>query len=292
MFIHKSATIHVLTHNSVTHDDKGSETALGDMLVNDTLETHGTSSAHTLNFHSIQGDVPTNTSTQHFKNSPFDDISKDASCSVQCGNDIHIIKVSYGSSNIFEIRNEKLETKQQLRKPTKPKVSAAYIIDYFRILNGNMLSDIDINVAQELIKKQFVNMPGLQNVLLGVTYEVVSREMIQIINNGAFHWLLLSTVGCENGHINMFDSMATRSELPMHVQMQIASLLACPFKQVHFHYQACQQQTGGVDCGLFAIAFAIDICLGSKVDSMTYKQSSMRQHLFQCLQSGKFTSFP
>lgn len=167
-------------------------------------------------------------------------------------------------------------------------------MDYSRILNGNMLSDIDINVAQELIKKQFVNMPGLQNVLLGatLTYEVVSHEMIQIINNGAFHWLMLSTVGCEDGHINVFDSMATRSELPMHVQMQIASLLACTFKQVHFHYQACQQQTGGVDCDLFAIAFAIDICLGSKVDSMTYKQSSMRQHLFQCLRSGKFTSFP
>lgn len=29
--------------NSVTHDDKGSGTALGDMPVDDTLETHGTS---------------------------------------------------------------------------------------------------------------------------------------------------------------------------------------------------------------------------------------------------------
>lgn len=76
-------------------------------------------------------------------------------------------------------------------------------------------------------------------------------------------------LGCEDEHIFVFDSTATRSELPMHVQVQIASLLACPFKQVHFHYHACQQQIGGVDCGLFAIAFAIDICLGSKVDSMT-----------------------
>lgn len=61
--------------------------------------------------HSVQGDVPTNTSTLHFKNSPFDDISKNASCSVQCDNYIHIINVSHGSSNIFEIRNEKLEIK-------------------------------------------------------------------------------------------------------------------------------------------------------------------------------------
>ena len=57
-------------------------------------------------------------------------------------------------------------------------------------------------------------------------------------------------------------------------------------------YQPCQQQIGGMDCGLFAIAFTIDTCMAQNLASILYNQSAMRQHLQNCFKATHFISFP
>ena len=52
------------------------------------------------------------------------------------------------------------------------------------------------------------------------------------------------------------------------------------------------RQKGADDCGLFAIAFAVDLCNGDDPAKVNYKQVEMRKHLVQCLKNGVMLPFP
>ena len=47
-----------------------------------------------------------------------------------------------------------------------------------------------------------------------------------------------------------------------------------------------QQQSGVKDCGLFALAYAIEICQGDDPCMASFKQGAMRSHLYKCLLKG------
>ena len=52
------------------------------------------------------------------------------------------------------------------------------------------------------------------------------------------------------------------------------------------------KQIGGKDCGLFAIAYDIDLLIGNDQDKIRYDQTRMRHHLIACLTSEKVTPYP
>ncbi len=49
---------------------------------------------------------------------------------------------------------------------------------------------------------------------------------------------------------------------------------------------------GGSDCGLFAIAFAVDLCTGKDPHVCSYEQNQMRKHLHECFEKGLMIPFP
>ena len=55
-----------------------------------------------------------------------------------------------------------------------------------------------------------------------------------------------------------------------------------------------QVQQGGVDCGLFAIAFAYELAAGNagNPSDVSFEQGKMREHLVKCLERGLFKPFP
>jgi hypothetical protein len=53
----------------------------------------------------------------------------------------------------------------------------------------------------------------------------------------------------------------------------------------------CQQQINSADCGLFAIAFAVELAFGNDPSFVSFDQSAMRAHFCSCLENG-FTPFP
>ena len=53
-----------------------------------------------------------------------------------------------------------------------------------------------------------------------------------------------------------------------------------------------QQQDGVHDCGLFAIAYGTEECLGRRPEPANFEQALMRQHLIKCLQKESFDPFP
>ena len=53
-----------------------------------------------------------------------------------------------------------------------------------------------------------------------------------------------------------------------------------------------QQQKGGRDCGVFAIAFVFHAAMGDNVSGLQFDQLKMRHNLMKCLRKQKFTPFP
>ena len=117
--------------------------------------------------------------------------------------------------------------------------------------------------------------------------------MIQILHRGDIksgHWFTISTVDCKEGTINWYDSIY--NDLDKESKQQICAIIKPAGKNLIFQKCPVQNQVGGSDCGLFAIAFAVSICLGVNPSKFIYDQENMRRHLTECLENQKFSNFP
>ena len=146
------------------------------------------------------------------------------------------------------------------------------------------LTDNLINAAQQLLKRAFPAVPGLQDVIKGIvfSYEVESGEFVQVVNNHHGHWLTVSTIGT----LHPVGMTSTG------VKAQIATLLHTEAKEITLNLMNVHIQAGGCDCGLFAIANATALAFGHSPGSFQYNQHKMRQHLFSCFQKQQILHFP
>lgn len=155
------------------------------------------------------------------------------------------------------------------------------------------LNDNHISAAQYLLKKQHPDMSGLQPPILQCTqtFEVHhNREFIQCLNLANNHWIMVSTVGCVPGVVNVYDSL--RLGLSTSVKRTIANLLHTNKPTIVIQQARMQLQSGGADCGLFAIATATAICNGQDPENIRFDQRQMRQHLLKCLDDKLLLPFP
>lgn len=153
------------------------------------------------------------------------------------------------------------------------------------------LYDTEINAGQILLKKQFPLVDGLCDpAIKGHLVDPATSEFVQIINVGR-HWLCLSTIGVScPGTVRVFDSLFSKPNA-------ITSEHGCPMllhtgDAVTFINEKVQKQIGFADCGLFALAFATDLCQGFDPTTQSYDQSLMRQHYVNCLESATMSPFP
>ena len=112
-------------------------------------------------------------------------------------------------------------------------------------------------------------------------------ETIQIAHNGAHHWVLLSSL---KGMVTIYDSLNMK---PSESLIKQLTQLFSPDLSVPVYQQIqCIKQHGTFDCGIFAIAYAIDLLHGNNPHQITYDQSKMRNHLIHCFEQRKLYNFP
>ncbi len=190
------------------------------------------------------------------------------------------------------------------------------------LLSGAMLTDTHMHAVHKLLKKQFPGVQGCQSTLLQQNkgFTAVSGEgmyiylvlhvrvftvprdatyyifltlisAVQIHYNGAVHWVASSNVG---GELKLYDSKAA-DVLPSSIDEQLAAIYqghrgstdALMVTRV-----PVQQQEGGVDCGLFAVAFAFHLLHGDNIRRLTFDQGKMRRHLVECFERQELKPFP
>ncbi|KAL2098431.1 hypothetical protein ACEWY4_007638 [Coilia grayii] len=122
------------------------------------------------------------------------------------------------------------------------------------------------------------------------TLPAATQGFVQIFNVCANHWVTVSNIGCQVGVVNVFDSL--NASHTQEFLMQVTGLLCFPGRSVKLQWPSIQQQEGGSDCGLFAIANSLTLCRGEDPCNVSYNQTLMRTHLYACFQNGLLTPFP
>ena len=158
--------------------------------------------------------------------------------------------------------------------------------------SGGWLNDRHIAAAQCLLKKQYPLIDGLQDPVLGsrLIFSVMLSEGIQIINHHQKHWTCISTIGCQPGHVDVYDCLY--STLSPSAVQQICNLLHTNQSKLTVRMQDVQIQSGGGDCGLFSIASAVCLCQGKDPCKFSWTQELMRKHLAACLSHQRLMLFP
>lgn len=113
-----------------------------------------------------------------------------------------------------------------------------------------------------------------------------------MIHNGNLHWQALSTYGCKEGEVFLLDSLF-HHRITLHTQRQICSILNCTLDTITVRSLPVQQQTGGVDCGLFSIAFLEFVArTNTNPEKVSFDQSKFRNHALRCLKDDRLHPFP
>ena len=157
------------------------------------------------------------------------------------------------------------------------------------ITSGEKLTDLHVDFAQKLMKKQFRLLKGLRSTLLQ------SREepkqdcscMIQVIHCRCNHWIVASSIGCDRGIAKVYDSAYSN----------IDSATEDVVKSIFGHGKGInlantQRQVNGNDCGVYAIAVTTTLALHRDTSKLKYQQAAMRIHLVMSFEGGQFTPFP
>lgn len=105
------------------------------------------------------------------------------------------------------------------------------------------------------------------------------------------HWVCVSSVGVNNGIINLYDSLY-HNVIQNEVDQQVINLVG-QNNYCGLHVVPVQQQRNGCDCGVFAAAFATCLINGIPPQTVQFDITQMRPHLImKCLQMGEMELFP
>ena len=121
-----------------------------------------------------------------------------------------------------------------------------------------------MDAAQKLICKALVRLELYQSVLnwqkRGTPLSNISEEHIQLIHNGGNHWLMSFS---SNDRFQICDSLYTN--LTSVIKNGLKALYKSKVEKngkLSVTIVSVQKQSNGYNCGLFAIAFAMDLLNG------------------------------
>ena len=101
--------------------------------------------------------------------------------------------------------------------------------DLSAISKNRMLNDNVINVFQKMLGRDIQNASGLQDTVLGQNLKfkpMPNTPFVQIIHAGRFHWVALSTYGCQEGKVFLLDSLFSGT-ITQKVKQQICQIMKC-----------------------------------------------------------------
>ena len=164
-----------------------------------------------------------------------------------------------------------------------------------KVIEGHMLTDDIIKLALDIIKRQ-TYFPGLQDTVLGAKnqYEVQRGPFCQILHSlHAVHWIVcFSPEDAVSDEVFVYDSLSNGKSLHPEFVHQICNIRYTAHKFLKLTLKPTPMQTNGVDCGVFAIANALELCIGRSPSDCRYDIPAMRPHLLYCLEKEQITPFP
>ena len=207
-----------------------------------------------------------------------------------------------------------VELKDGLPRNNEDELNAYWIYDLNltmadkEILENNLwLNDKHMSATLKILREQF-NINGLQDTTKIPFYQETSQSWntenrflpqsapsVQIHFDGNNHWATSIQSAKEPDTVYYVDSLGDNiKHLKFSVQIQLSQIYHNNRDVLNVKIPRCQQQPNGNDCGLFAIANAVEFCFntGNVNFNYAFKVDDLRSHLADCLENGKFTKFP
>ena len=157
------------------------------------------------------------------------------------------------------------------------------------INNNEQICDAIINASMQLLRKEKPYVLFQSTSLPHSLLEYSPNETIHIHHNGHGHFCTSTSIG---NKVRIYDSL--NMEPTDDVKLQVATLYS-PDPAITPTIERAvivSQQKGGVDCGIFCIAYATDLLYGEDPAKIHYDQEKMRPHLIKCLEDNSLTPFP
>ena len=198
-----------------------------------------------------------------------------------------------------------------------------------RVLNDKMLSDNEIYQSLSILKEQFQHEKNLKGFFdpqafnarffkkeNKISINTDLDKFVQILHDGKLHWYTLTNINTKHAqHIRVYDSYFMNktyqdnkvftsylkkmiSPIDINSNTSYASYASSWFQVkeetnvIECSIEGVQVQSDLTMCGVFAIAFAYDLCVGNDPSTQIYDEERMRKHLYECLVRKKFTEFP
>ena len=194
-------------------------------------------------------------------------------------------------------RKRKLITKDKLETNTSTS-SIRFDKLYSTIRQGGKLSDEHISAACRLLRQQFPDSQGLYTPVLGQNLSfppvnsillLAGYSYIQILHTGSDHWVTVSIESEQD--VKTYDSMF--HSVTYFTKKQIASITRSKSHEIILKMGQTQIQENSLDCGIYAITFATDLCYGEDPSQKKFdKPYKLRMHLIDNLRQQKMEKFP
>ncbi|CAF2718166.1 unnamed protein product [Rotaria sp. Silwood2] len=149
------------------------------------------------------------------------------------------------------------------------------------------LTDLHIHLFFELLQNQFSNINGLCGPAQTHLYAGSLDNSIFIFNTNNNHWLTIASLDSDNIW-KIYDSLSYPEESLVKFFQDILP----NEEKVVLSFASVQQQVGGNDCGLFALAFVTSLCYGDIPSVLFYDQKSLRSHYVNCIENNEIQPFP
>lgn len=197
-------------------------------------------------------------------------------------------------SSALANRKGKLELRAKQQRKTVKTRSPKYGLSKAAldiVKKENWLEDEHMEITNQLLRKQFPNLAGLQPPGYGQDFSfpiIEDCSFIQILHVQGNHWVTVA--GSSSSMVHVYDSLYgfTTKE----TKMQVASIICSNEPKIGFKVHKIQFQKGSVDCGLFAIAYATDLAFGNDPASFKYDQTVLRTHFLDCIAKNELVPFP
>lgn len=205
---------------------------------------------------------------------------------------LHFMQTKTKSNEIVAIdeSDEENEEEKHVKEWIEFKKHRLTMQDRQVISKGEWLVDKHISFAQTLIKDKFPTINGLKCTQYQTKQLLHLENVLQIIHIGSNHWAVISTIGCTEGTVKLYDSLYT--SIGSETITIIASLFRFLTPSFTVKVMNVGRQVGFQDCGLYAISFVTSLAYEEDPTIIKYEQEEMRDHLLECFDKKELLPFP
>ena len=162
------------------------------------------------------------------------------------------------------------------------------------IINGEQLCDRIIDASMSLLMRENPLLQIQSSALPSHLLTYSQFRTVHVHHNGQGHFVTSSSL--QGLPIYIYDSLYnphSSVKASAELRNQIRALYSGDFSEpTTYIAPMAHRQLGAVDCGLFSIAFAVDLVSGNNPSNIIYDQSQLRDHLLRCLEMRRLSPFP